>query len=269
MAKFPYENIKGMLYFSDWAEDISDYYQDAKYHGNTATFPGFYAPQGRQLRLKALDDRFLETLNDLGVSNFEMETSAIYGLSKLLGHKALTVNNVIANRRRGEFASDHHASEKQMIEWVLERIIPYNKKAVSKTETAFSVGVFLFSLSFQQHIFFFVKFLSLSFVTGGLVHPFQQSNHIHIVGIFGIPILCYGKCFLKSCPPCVHHFIRLICFSTVSQSFIFVDGFFIITHNQISKIHVGAGHLRIQFDGFFKSRFSVFFRCWIFALQNT
>lgn len=124
IAKFPYENIKGMLYFSDWAEDISDYYQDAKYHGNTATFPGFYAPQGRQLRLKALDDRFLETLNDLGVSNFEMETSAIYGLAKLLGHKALTVNNVIANRRRGEFASDHHASEKKMIEWVLERIIP-------------------------------------------------------------------------------------------------------------------------------------------------
>lgn len=124
IAKFPYENIKGMLYFSDWAEEISDYYQDAKYHGNTATFPGFYAPQGRQLRLKALDDRFLETLNDLGVSNFEMETSAIYGLAKLLGHKALTVNNVIANRRRGEFASDHHASEKKMIEWVLERIIP-------------------------------------------------------------------------------------------------------------------------------------------------
>lgn len=124
IAKFPYENIKGMLYFSDWAEDISDYYQDAKYHGNTATFPGFYAPQGRQLRLKALDDRFLETLNDLGVSNFEMETSAIYGLAKLLGHKALTVNNVIANRRRGEFASDHHTSEKKMIEWVLERIIP-------------------------------------------------------------------------------------------------------------------------------------------------
>ncbi len=124
MAGFPYENVKGLLYFSDWTEEISHYYKDAKYHGNTATFPGFYAPQGRQLRLKALDDRFLETLNDLGVSNFEMETSAIYGLSKLLGHKALTVNNVIANRRRGEFAADHHASEKKMIEWVLERIIP-------------------------------------------------------------------------------------------------------------------------------------------------
>lgn len=124
LEKFPYEQIKGMLYFSDWSEEISGYYKDAKYRGNTATFPGFYAPQGRQLRLRAIDDKFLETLNDLGVTNFEMETSAIYGLSKLLGHKALTVNCVIANRRRGEFASDHHASEKMMIEWVLERIIP-------------------------------------------------------------------------------------------------------------------------------------------------
>lgn len=123
LAKFPYDQIRPMLYFADWAEDISGYYADAKYHGNTATFPGFYAPQGRQLRLKALDDQFLETLNELGVSNFEMETSAIYGLSKLLGHKALTVNCVIANRRRGEFSADHQKSEANMIEWVLERII--------------------------------------------------------------------------------------------------------------------------------------------------
>ena len=120
---FPYEKIKPMLYFSDWAEDIADYYKDTKYIGNTATFPGFYAPQGRQLRLRATDDQFLETLNDLGVTNFEMETSAIYALSKLLGHKALTVNCVIANRRRGEFSADHHMSERKTIEWVLERIV--------------------------------------------------------------------------------------------------------------------------------------------------
>jgi uridine phosphorylase len=123
LEKFPYEKIKPMLYFSDWAEDSANYYKDAKYHGNTATFPGFYAPQGRQLRLKALDEKFLETLNDLGISNFEMETSAIYALAKLLGHKAITVNSVIANRRRGEFSADHHQSEKNMIEWVLERVI--------------------------------------------------------------------------------------------------------------------------------------------------
>ncbi|MGE8552496.1 MAG: nucleoside phosphorylase [Chryseobacterium jejuense] len=123
MEKFPYEKIKPMLYFSDWAEEMGEYYKDAKYHGNTATFPGFYAPQGRQLRLKAVDDQFLETLNDLGVTNFEMETSAIYAFSKLLGHKAITVNNVVANRRRGEFSKDHHNSEKNLITWVLDRII--------------------------------------------------------------------------------------------------------------------------------------------------
>ncbi|MBS1573621.1 MAG: nucleoside phosphorylase [Bacteroidetes bacterium] len=124
LADFPYDKIKPMLYFSQWAEELSGLYADAKYHGNTATFPGFYAPQGRQLRLNALDENFLETLNNLGVSNFEMETSAIYALAKLLGHKAITVNAVIANRRRGEFSADHHQSEKNMIEWVLERIIP-------------------------------------------------------------------------------------------------------------------------------------------------
>lgn len=124
LEKFPYEKLRGMLYFSDHCEEISSYYADAPYHGATATFPGFYGPQGRQLRLKSTDEQFLETLNDLGVSNFEMETSAIYALSKLLGHKALTVNNVVANRRRGEFVSDHHASEKRMIAWVLDRIIP-------------------------------------------------------------------------------------------------------------------------------------------------
>lgn len=123
LEKFPYEKIKPMLYFSEWSEDLGEVFKDAKYHGNTATFPGFYAPQGRELRLKALDDKFLETLNDLGITNFEMETSAIYAFSKLLGHKAITVNNVIANRRRGEFSSDHHNSEKRLIEWVLERVI--------------------------------------------------------------------------------------------------------------------------------------------------
>lgn len=120
---FPYEKIRSMLYFAQCDSSMKAYYSDATYHGNTATFPGFYAPQGRELRLRSVDDRFLETLNSLGVSNFEMETSAIYALSHLLGHKAITINNVIANRRRGEFSSDHHASEKKMISWVLDRII--------------------------------------------------------------------------------------------------------------------------------------------------
>lgn len=123
LENFPYAKIKEMLYFGEWSHKNATLFKDAKYIGNTATFPGFYAPQGRQLRLKSLDDQFLETLNDLGISNFEMETSAIYGLSKLLGHHATTIACVIANRRRGEFSANHQASEKMMIEWVLERVI--------------------------------------------------------------------------------------------------------------------------------------------------
>ena len=123
LSDFPYDNIKPMLYFGECSSELKNLYKDAKYFGNTATFPGFYAPQGRQLRLRALDDKFLEVLNELGISNFEMETSAIYGLAKLLGHRAITVNCVIANIRRGEFSADHHKVERDAIQWVLDRII--------------------------------------------------------------------------------------------------------------------------------------------------
>lgn len=123
LSDFPYDNIKPMLYFGECSSELKNLYKDAKYFGNTATFPGFYAPQGRQLRLRALDDKFLEVLNELGISNFEMETSAIYGLAKLLGHRAITVNCVIANRRRGEFSADHYKVERDAIQWVLDRII--------------------------------------------------------------------------------------------------------------------------------------------------
>lgn len=123
LSDFPYDNIKQMLYFGECSSELKNLYKDAKYFGNTATFPGFYAPQGRQLRLRALDDKFLEVLNELGISNFEMETSAIYGLAKLLGHRAITVNCVIANRRRGEFSADHNKVERDAIQWVLDRII--------------------------------------------------------------------------------------------------------------------------------------------------
>ncbi len=123
LSDFPYDNIKPMLYFGGCSSELKNLYKDAKYFGNTATFPGFYAPQGRQLRLRALDDKFLEVLNELGIGNFEMETSAIYGLAKLLGHRAITVNCVIANRRRGEFSADHHKVERDAIQWVLDRII--------------------------------------------------------------------------------------------------------------------------------------------------
>lgn len=122
LSEFKYDTVKSMLYFGTCSPELKALFSDADYFGNTATLPGFYGPQGRVLRAESLDKDFLEHLNALGISNFEMETSAIYGLSKILGHKALTINCVIANRRRGEFSADHHAAEKMMIEFVLQRL---------------------------------------------------------------------------------------------------------------------------------------------------
>lgn len=80
--------------------------------GITISAPGFYAPQGRTLRLETFDNEInkkLEDFNLMGrkICNYEMESSAIYGLSALLGHKALTFCAVIGNRVTGEFINDY------------------------------------------------------------------------------------------------------------------------------------------------------------------
>ena len=81
--------------------------------GITISAPGFYAPQGRKLRLEIFDNEINNKLASFQyrgrtISNYEMESSAIYGLSGLLGHKALTICAVIGNRVTGEFVSDYH-----------------------------------------------------------------------------------------------------------------------------------------------------------------
>jgi uridine phosphorylase len=80
--------------------------------GITISVPGFYAPQGRRLRLETFDNEINNKLAEFTyrgrtISNYEMESSAIYGLSKLLGHKALTICLVIGNRVTGEFVQDY------------------------------------------------------------------------------------------------------------------------------------------------------------------
>jgi uridine phosphorylase len=80
--------------------------------GITISAPGFYAPQGRKLRLENFDDEInnkLAGFTPMGrkICNYEMESSAIYGLSALLGHRALTFCAVIANRVTGEFINDY------------------------------------------------------------------------------------------------------------------------------------------------------------------
>lgn len=95
--------------------------------GITITAPGFYGPQGRELRLplyrKDINDRLPKfSHNGLKVTNYEMETSSLYCLSKNLGHNALTICNIIANREQGTFAKDYHQSMQKLIEIVLNRI---------------------------------------------------------------------------------------------------------------------------------------------------
>ncbi|TAL73560.1 MAG: phosphorylase [Bacteroidetes bacterium] len=80
--------------------------------GITISAPGFYAPQGRRLRLETFDNEINNKLSEFSyrgrtISNYEMESSAIYGLSALLGHKALTICLVIGNRVTGEFIQDY------------------------------------------------------------------------------------------------------------------------------------------------------------------
>ena len=80
--------------------------------GITISAPGFYAPQGRRLRLETFDNEINKKLAEFSfrgrtISNYEMESSAVYGLSGLLGHKALTICAVIGNRVTGEFISDY------------------------------------------------------------------------------------------------------------------------------------------------------------------
>lgn len=97
--------------------------------GNTITTPGFYAPQGRIVRLPIKYPKLLEDLNyyhhkasDFWFTNFEMETAGYYALARLLGHEALSVNAIIANRVKNKFAKDPHKVVHSLIEKVLDAI---------------------------------------------------------------------------------------------------------------------------------------------------
>lgn len=98
------------------------------YKGMTATVGGFYAPQGRVLRLPLQDADLNSKIDsyiykDFRVTNLEMETSAIYGLSKLLGHQALSLNAIIANRANGEFSENPKKVIEELVEYALECIL--------------------------------------------------------------------------------------------------------------------------------------------------
>ena len=94
-------------------EELAEIFRSNKYiSGITISTPGFYGPQGRKLRIDPFDSEVNKKLSEFNfrgriICNYEMESSAIYGLSALLGHKALTICAVIGNRVTGEFIVDY------------------------------------------------------------------------------------------------------------------------------------------------------------------
>lgn len=98
------------------------------YAGFTGSNVGFYAPQGRVLRLPLRDDNMKDKLANFSykgkkITNLEMETSAIFGLSKMLGHKALSINAIIANRATGNFTKDGALAVDKTIRFTLDRLV--------------------------------------------------------------------------------------------------------------------------------------------------
>lgn len=115
--------------FIDNSKELENKFEsDLVFKGITATAGGFYGPQGRVLRLPLEDPTLNNKIdnfnyNGLKISNFEMETSVIYGLSKLLGHHALSLNTIIANRVNGTFSKDPKKAVEKLIEYTLKKII--------------------------------------------------------------------------------------------------------------------------------------------------
>ncbi|MBT3384033.1 MAG: nucleoside phosphorylase [Prolixibacteraceae bacterium] len=115
-------------YVVDASEYLLSKFGDREFKkGATISAPGFYGPQGRELRLPLAVPELNQLLeefsfNEIKITNFEMESSAIYGLSKMLGHKALTICLIIANRVTLNANQDYRDEMKKLIKKVLSRL---------------------------------------------------------------------------------------------------------------------------------------------------
>ena len=113
----PYINSASPALLKEFVKDF--------HRGITVTCPGFYGPQGRVLRLPLAQPQLIDSLASFSfgnhrISNFEMETSAIYGLGKLLGHHCISLSAIVANRISKEFSKDGNAAVENLIQKTLE-----------------------------------------------------------------------------------------------------------------------------------------------------
>ena len=128
MAHTQWNTDKGRPYIVGCGETLKQrLLTDKVFEGITGTAPGFYGPQGRMLRLPVQDPTLNDKLHSFNykgyrMTNLEMETSAIYGLSKLLGHQAVSLNAIIANRATGTFTKDTKKVVENLIVYGLEQL---------------------------------------------------------------------------------------------------------------------------------------------------
>ena len=128
MAHTQWNTDKGRPYIVGCGETLKQrLLTDKVFEGITGTAPGFYGPQGRMLRLPVQDPTLNDKLHSFNykgyrMTNLEMETSAIYGLSKLLGHQAVSLNAIIANRAAGTFTKDTKKVVENLIVYGLEQL---------------------------------------------------------------------------------------------------------------------------------------------------
>lgn len=115
----PYVNAASVTLMKEFVEGF--------HHGITVTCPGFYGPQGRVLRMGLSQPKLIDKLTSFRfgnhrISNFEMETSAIYGMGKILGHHCLALNAIVANRISKTFSKDSKAIIEKLIVTALDNI---------------------------------------------------------------------------------------------------------------------------------------------------
>ncbi len=119
---------KGRPYVIKGSETLEKRFESDKiFKGFTGTAGGFYGPQGRVLRLNTQDPELNSKMDQfeyegIKMTNLEMETGAIYGLGKLMGHQCLSLNAIIANRATGAFSEDPYKAVDALIEYALDKL---------------------------------------------------------------------------------------------------------------------------------------------------
>ena len=125
-----YDNhkIQDKLYCYDCSSELYNKFNSTDIKtGITITCSGFYSSQGRSIRLNKSDNNYLDKLKNIYYKNYnstnlEMETAIIYGMSNLLGHKAISLNAILANRELEEYSVHPDKTIENLIDYVLKRI---------------------------------------------------------------------------------------------------------------------------------------------------